>query len=188
MKINLTLAALTALLLFPVGMSAQMDERAPGIYTIIGEQSILLKQAFGGTTSGEVSVVGLDVSNQVFRYRGETSGVNASGIFVLVVNPKEKKSTDPFYKNMTPSDMIAVPLSVNHETGRREYDAGKTIEGYNVDKKIKLDFDWKRISDNSFEITVPGMTPGEYAFVFRSGKLCPFNYSRIICFTILESL
>jgi len=194
MKTRFLFAAILALVLFPTISFAQMDERKPGIYAIVGEESRQLLYSPPGIRPGNGGILGVEVGREVHNFKGETSGVEAADTFVLVVDPQNKtavktpKKYDPFIRNMTPSDMLLLPLTINQKKGRREYDEGLSIGGIGVgEEAARVDFDWERISENSFEIKVTGLAPGEYGFIFRYSKVFGFDYDGIYGFTIPEA-
>lgn len=187
-RIVFFIAAAVCLIASQTNSFAQLDERAPGLYAIVGEESIPLP-FFNGTTSvSTTNIVGFEVGNQKCSYKGAESGVVASDTFVMVINPEKKmltktlKSYDPFIKTMTPNNILVLPLSV--EKNKRVYDSGKTFMGINTQVKGRMDFEWEQITDNSFEIKVKGLIPGEYGFVFRVISIADFDYSAIFGFTI----
>lgn len=182
------LIALLFTLCFTAKASAQMDEREPGLYAVVGGQSIPLTYSNGTTYVGSTGILGVEVGRMKCTYRKPTSGVNAADTFVMVIDPerkaivKKRKSYNPFYKKMTPNNVLVLPLTV--DGNRRVYEEGKTIAGINVSIKDRMDFEWEQITDNSFEIRVQQLIPGEYGFVFRASKLAEFDYSGLFGFTI----
>lgn len=177
-------------LFFTANAYAQMDEREPGLYAIVGEQSIPLPFSNGTTSVGTTGILGVEVGRVKCAYRKPTSGVNAADTFVMVIDPERKaivkklKSYNPFYNKMTPNNVLVLPLTVDGK--RRIYEEGKIIAGINVSIKDRMDFEWEQITDNSFEIRVQQLIPGEYGFVFRASKLAEFDYSALFGFTIPE--
>lgn len=196
MKIHAALLASLALALLPVKSFAQLDERKPGIYAVRGGESVQLPYGYGlysGFGVGPASFLR-------YHYDGESSGVAADSTFVLVVDPKKKvgsvtpKKFDCFTRNLTPEDIVFLPLDVNEERQCREYDPGVVI-GYsagpvtvaaNAAIQERAGFEWEMISDNSFKITVHGLNPGEYGIAFRLSKLASFNYNAIFGFKVPE--
>jgi len=195
MKTKIIIAALVALAFFPIVSSAQSDEHAPGIYTLVGEEYIPLTYIYGSEAPG-VTVVG--VGRQKYNYKGVSSEVNASDTFILVIDPNKKtgvisaKKFDYFWKGMNPEDMLVLPLITNQKKNRREYDAGITIGvgsgsvsgGINLENKERATIEWEQITDNSFKIKVPNLEPGEYGFIFRIAKASSFMYESLFGFTI----
>lgn len=177
-------------LFFTVNAYAQMDEREPGLYAIVGEESIPLTYSNGTTSVTSTGILGVELGKKKCTYKGSSSGVIAADTFVLVIDPEKKsivrntKSYYPFIKTMTPNNMLVLPLSVVKD--KRIYEEGKTIAGINVSVKDRMDFDWEQISDNSYEIHVQNLIPGEYGFIFRATKLAEFEYSAILGFTFQE--
>ncbi len=186
----LIFAALLCTLSFTVNAYAQMDEREPGLYAIVGEESIPLTYSNGTTSVTSTGILGVELGKKKCTYKGPSSGVVAADTFVLVIDPEKKsivrntKSYYPFIKTMTPNNMLVLPLSVVKD--KRIYEEGKTIAGINVSVKDRMDFEWEQISDNSFEIHVQNLIPGEYGFIFRATKLAEFEYSAILGFTFQE--
>jgi len=197
MKKHIILAVSSALALISFTSYAQKDERAPGLYTVVGEESIPLSYSRSGGGSVSVGTMGVTVGHDTYKYSGTTSGVNASNTFILVINPDKRtgvitgKKFDMFIKGMTPDNMLLLPLVVNQKKERREYDAGTTVgianARINTSSQDRIQFTWEQISDNSFKIVVEDtLIPGEYGFIFRTSKLSQFNYSALLCFTVPE--
>lgn len=191
MKKNIVLfLALSCALLFSVKVSAQLDERAPGIYAIVGDQSIPLTYSNGSTSSSGFSVLGFEVAKKKYEYKEPTSGVNTSNTFVLVIDLEKKhivrsmKAYDPFVKTMTPDNLLILPLSVDGNT--RIYEEGKTYNGMSFEIKDRVEFEWEKITDNSFIIRIKQIIPGEYGFILRAAALGTFEYSTIYGFTYVE--
>ena len=190
-KILHTLAvAVICLTAFSVSSNAQMDEREPGLYAIVDGESIPLGYTSGSTSVSTTNVVGFEVGKSKCSFKGETSGTVTSDTFVMVIDPEKKaltrtmKSYNPFIRTMTPNNILILPLSVSK--GKRIYDEGKSVMGIKTEKKGRMDFEWEQISDNSFEIKVSGLVPGEYGFIFRVSKIADFDYSAIFGFTVAE--
>lgn len=177
-----------------------MDEREPGIYTITGGESIPLKysRALGQHTYSGPSYSGRTYEPYgIYKYDDITSGIDASDTFVLVINPKQivgvitAKRYNSFIKTLHPDNILIIPLAVNSEKQYREYNAWpeKDANGsvLTAEEKHRIDSEWKKISDNSFEIKTFGLRPGEYAFVFRLSEIAQFDYTAIFGFTIPEN-
>ena len=190
-KILHTLAvAVICLTAFSFSSNAQMDEREPGLYAIVDGESIPLGYTSGATSVNTTNIVGFEVGKSKCSFKGETSGTVTSDTFVMVIDPEKKaltrtmKSYNPFIRTMTPNNILILPLSVSK--GKRTYDEGKSVMGIKTEKKDRMDFEWEQISDNSFEIKVSGLVPGEYGFIFRVSKIADFDYSAIFGFTVAE--
>lgn len=189
-KARIIVATLLSTFFFAVNAYAQMDERQPGLYAIVGDESIPLTFSNGTTSVSTTGILGVEVGRTRCIYREPSSGVEASDMFVMVIDPEQKaivkklKSYKPFFKKMTPNDVLVLPLTV--DGNKRIYEEGKTIAGINVSIKDRMDFEWEQITDNSYEIHVQNLIPGEYGFVFRPSKLGEFDYSAIFGFTITE--
>lgn len=196
MKARIFIAAALALALLPTKSFAQMDERQPGIYTVVGQESRPLSYVYQLSASGSVGIMGVNVGHDTYKYKGTTSGVIASDTLVLVIDPSKNKGVitpkkfDIFVKSMTPDNIMILPLTVNEKKQRREYDAGTTIGIANASIKTKslqrIQFEWEQISDNSFMIKVADLTPGEYGVIFRMSKLGQFDFNALLGFTIPE--
>lgn len=193
MKASLNIAAFLALLIMPFSSHAQMNGLAPGIYAVTDTVSTPLKYSCGGAyveIAGVESVIRYEIVHEIFHYAGITSGVNASDTFLFVTDHSRKeivktmKEYDVFIRNMSPEDMVLFPLSVNSSKKRREYDASPTMRGFSGEENAAIDFEWKEISDNVYEITVHGLPAGEYAFAFRYSRFYPFDFTAIYGFTI----
>lgn len=79
---------------------------------------------------------------------------------------------------------------VNHEKHCREYEATITTS-FNLfvsleENENTVDFEWERISENSFKISLFDVNPGEYAFIFRNSEGLYYDYNIIYDFTISE--
>lgn len=189
-KARIIVATLLSTFFFAVNAYAQMDERQPGLYAIVGDESIPLTFSNGTTSVSTTGILGVEVGRTRCIYRKPSSGVEASDMFVMVIDPEQKafvkklKSYKPFFKKMTPNDVLVLPLTV--DGNKRIYEEGKTIAGINISIKDRMDFEWEQITDNSYEIHVQNLIPGEYGFVFRPSKLGEFDYSAIFGFTITE--
>lgn len=197
-----TIIAVLALFVIPVKSFAQLDERAPGIYTVVGEESIPLPYIYGMESGSSVGIGIVSIGSAKFTYKGATSGVNASDTFVLVIDPEKKtgsaspKKFDMFLKTMTPEDMMFLPLTTNEKKQRREYDTGTGVGigigpvgiGTNTENKERNGFEWEMISDNSFKIKVSDLAPGEYGIIFRQTKIGQFMYNNLFGFTVPEAV
>ena len=189
-SVLLTAAAIAvALLANSFKAYAQMDERAPGIYAVIDGESTPLTYTNGGTSTSSTNVLGVEIGKRKQTYKGETSGVQATDTFVLVINPEKKaitktlKTYDPFIKTLTPDDLIIVPLEV--QKNKRVYNEGVSLQGFNLDSKGRVPFEWEQISDNSFIITA-AMLPGEYGIVFKPARLGEYDFNSIFGFFVAE--
>lgn len=204
MKRRIFLFAILAFSFISFDSFAQLDERKPGIYAIVGEDFYPLSYSYAVGTGSSVGIGPVSIGTTKYNYKGETSGVIASDTFVLVIDPEKKsggtissKKFDCFHYKMTPDDMLILPLVTNIKKQRREYDpgtgigigvgvgavsvgAGATVGG----ETERAGFEWERITDNSFKIKVSGLLPGEYGIVFRIAKLGTFNYAPLFGFTI----
>lgn len=167
---------------------AQMDEREPGLYAINPLNESKLTPQGASKSNKSNAVFGIEIGNAKLLYKGVSSDTSASGKFIMVIDPEQKaikqtlKEYDVFVKSMTPDNMIIVPLEV--EKNRRVYCEGKTINGFNTEKKDRVPFTWEQITDNSFVIYAD-VTPGEYAIVFRPAKLGEYNFNTVFDFTVV---
>lgn len=180
---------ITAFLLAAYTMSAQNDPRDPGLYAIMGDESIPLEYQSGTASDSGTSLLGIvELGHKKYIFKGPSSSVTADSIFVMVCNLEKKhitrtlKKYDIFVESMTPDNIVVIPLEV--QKNRRIFSEGTSINGFNTEMKNSLSFEWERLSDNSFLITVHGLVPGEYAFAFRAAKLAPFDFTAIFGFTI----
>lgn len=190
MKRLFALVAAATSVFFAGNSYAQTDEREPGLYAIVGEESVPLAYTNGTVHSSSTGILGVEFGKKYCTYKGASSGVVASSTFVMVIDPEKKaitrsmKAYNPFIKTMTPNNVLVLPLSVDKD--KRVFEEGKSIAGINISVKDRMDFEWEQISDNSFEIRVLNLIPGEYGFVFRPAKLGEFDYSGLLGFTIPE--
>ena len=168
---------------------AQNDSREPGLYIVNGEESTLMTTQTGSISSSSTGLLGIDLGKTKYNFKGATSGATSSGTFVMVINPEKKNVTmglkkyDVFVSSVTPDNMIIVPLEV--VKNKRVYEAGKSINGFNVSTKDSLPFEWEPLTDNSYTIKVD-LTPGEYAIVFKATKHANFEFTRVFGFTVPE--
>lgn len=185
MNTRITIAAILVFILFPLRIFAQSNELSPGIYTIVDGKSIPLTYTYGGSnTRYDLYFEGNELSPVYFRYRGETSNVEASDTLIYVIDPASHHTYNPFNKWMNPNGMIVIPLNVNIKKAYREYNLGIGSDNINDDEMPREDFEWEKLDKTTFQITLANLNPGEYGIVFRKGKFGPFDYTRIHCFTI----
>jgi len=193
MKNFFTIFTLVALLLFTVESEAKQKSVTPGIYSLNGETLVPLNFSYSTTSVEGKNVMGVEVSYETYKYKGESSGVEASGSFILVTNPKkwevEKKfkKYDPFVRNLKPTKLIIVPLTVNSEQKYREYYLGMKLQGMNAQSRTEMKFDWEELSDNIYRIDVQYLVPGEYAIIFTDSRLLGPDFSAIYGFTITDT-
>lgn len=172
---------------FALTALAQDEKLDPGIYAIVDNEATHLAYTNGITSNSGLNVVGIEVGKTKVSYKGETSGVKATGKFIMVIDPERKmirktpKLYDPFIKTMTPDMMMIIPLEV--AKGKRIYDGGTSLEGINTKKQTRVSFEWELVDENTFEITAD-LTPGEYAFIFKPAKLGPYDFSSIYGFFV----
>ncbi len=177
----------TACLLFASAAFAQSEKLAPGIYAIIDSTATHLSYTPGVAANSGINVIGVELGRTKFTYKGESSGVNATGKFVLVIDPEKKgirktpKIYDPFIKSMTPELIMIVPLEV--VKNKRVYDEETSIQGINTKKKTRVEFQWKIVDEYTYEITAD-LQPGEYAVVFKPAKLGAYDFSSIYGFYV----
>ena len=174
-------------LLFATASFAQGEKLAPGIYAIVDGTATHLTYTPGKSVKSGLNVIGVEVGKDKFKYSGESSGVAATGKFVMVIDPEKKGITktpkvyDPFVKSMTPDLIIIVPLSV--VKNGRVYDEGTSIQGIKTKKKARVEFQWEPIDENTWEITAD-LQPGEYAVVFKPAKLGAYDFCSIYGFYV----
>lgn len=179
------LSSLLSVLAFSFAASAQNLE--PGIYSVVDGNATHLVYANGTAISSSNNIIGLEIGDTKYKYKGETAEVEVKDKIVMVINPDKKvikktmKQYDPFVKSMTPANIIIVPLVV--DGGKRMYDSGRTIEGLNTQRKERVEFEWEMVDDNTFEITAK-FEPGEYAIIFRPAKLGEFDFTSIYGFYV----
>lgn len=167
--------------------SAQNEKLESGIYSVIDGNATHLVYTNGAAISSSNNLLGLEIGDTKFKYKGETGEVEVKDKIVMVINPAKKvikkttKQYDPFVKNMTPANIIIVPLEV--ADGKRVYDSGRTVEGINTVRKERVEFEWEMVDDNTFEITA-SFEPGEYAVIFRPSKLGEFDFTGIYGFFV----
>jgi len=181
---------IATLLLCPLLLLAQDILLQPGIYTLVDETPVPLKFCYGISSVQGKNTLGVEVAYETYRYRGETSGIEASDTFILVIDPARKEVVkkfseyNPFVRNMKPARMIIVPLAVNPENQCREYYPGMKLEGVNVQERPEMKFDWEEIGDNTFKIKVQDLRAGEYAIIFKIAGLQGPDFNAMFGFTI----
>ncbi|MCQ2153872.1 MAG: hypothetical protein MJY44_04820 [Bacteroidales bacterium] len=185
-RLEIFAAALAGALLVTVSASAQDERLAPGIYAVVDGTPTHLTYTPAVNVKSGINVIGVEVGNSRFDYKGETSGVTATGKFIMVIDPERKvlrktpKIYDPFVKTMTPDLIMIVPLEV--VKGKRVYDRGVSVQGIDTRKHNRMEFQWELVDENTFEITA-ALLPGEYAFVFKPAKMGSYDFSSIYGFT-----
>ena len=187
--IKLTAASLLCLL--SITVSAQNDTRAPGLYAIVGGESIPLVYSNGTSSNSGTGFFGaIEVSRQQYIYKGASSGIVADSTFVMVCDMGKKTVTrtlrkyDIFISTVTPNNMVAVPLEV--KKNKRIYSEGTAINGINTKMRTSLGISWEQITDNSYLITVHGLVPGEYGFVFKTARFDNYDFTAMFGFTVPE--
>lgn len=180
---------LAAVLLVSFTLSAQNDPREPGLYAIIGDESVPLAYQGGVASDSGTSFLGIiEVGQKKYTFKGASSDMPAGNTFVMVCDLERKhitrslKKYDVFVESMTPDNIVVIPLEV--QKNKRVFDEGTSVNGFNTEKKTSMKFEWEKLYDNSFLITVHGLVPGEYAFAFRAAKLAPFDFTAIFGFNI----
>lgn len=195
-KTRLILTALLALslssILFPFRSYAQLDEREPGLYTIVNGESRKLSYSTTSQTPSSFSVhfFGIDKDYRAYRFRGGTSGVEASDTFILVVDPEKGSGVisgsrfEAFLRNMTPDDLIILPLLSFENCRDLRTNPVRAVGPINYSSPMfGMDYEWKQISDNSFEIRVLGLLPGEYGIATRMSSISKYDVWALHCFT-----
>jgi len=186
MKIHFT--AILVLFLIPLNLSAQFDERDPGIYAVVDgkmnklEYSDCLLSIKDGSYKGKVDMF----------FEGHTSGTPASDSLIIVIDPKKHSYTAnrPFFMYLTPNYMKIVPVIPLPDIDCRGYSPGSDFYVGSLDiiqQREGLDFEWEYLTDNSFAIKVLHIQPGEYGVYFRSSVSSTFSLYGIFGFTVPES-
>lgn len=171
-----------------VSLFAQDDTLAPGIYSVNGDEYEKLPFSVAGGGDSGVNVLGLELGKVQYFYKGAESGVKSTGSFVMVIDPEKKvvkgsmKDYNPFIKDMTPENIIIIPLEVKKK--KRVYSEGLTVMGFNTERKARMSFTWERISDNSFRIETEPLVPGEYGIVLKFSKVGKYYYEYLFGFTV----
>lgn len=170
-----------------IAASAQEATLAPGIYAVAGEEFTHLAYSNGTAINSGTNLLGFELGNHKYKYKGATSGVQATNKLIMVINPEKKgisktpKKYDPFIKSMTPANIIIIPLEVVKD--KRIYDEGTLVEGINTTRKARMEFEWEMVDENTFEI-VGNFAPGEYAVVFKPSKLGELDFTSIYGFFV----
>lgn len=177
MKTRFAALALLALLLMPVRALAEVDPREPGIYAVVGDQSVKLSYLRSTIVSYGTDFI---YGSQVYYKGAHANVVTDTRTFVLVVDTEKTFFTikKPFVKGLTPVHMRFLPLVVDEKHNRRNYDAGlKVGNGWIYEEDLGVKFEWEQITENSYLITLPeGMVPGEYGFSFCKTRLNPYDF------------
>jgi len=165
-----------SILLLPISLSAKLDDRKPGLYAIVGEQSVPLRFT-------RSSVIYNYMDRMQVRYKRKTSSVTASNTFVLVTDPNQimYRCNEPYASNFDPGNIIILPLNVNNDFDRREYDVQTyrtTMGTVAMAQRPGVEFEWEKISDNSYIINVKDIVPGEYGISTRIANLSDFDYQQ----------
>lgn len=179
------------MVLFSMFAVAQNDEREPGIYAVVGEESVPLTFIQGSTSNSNTGILGIEISKQKKEYKGLTSDTVVPKDFklVLVCDMNRKNITqtlkkyDVFVSSITPDHMIIVALEPAKKN--RVYDWGTALNGFNTKKQGRVDFTWEQVTDNSYLIQAE-LEPGEYAVVFKPAKLGEYNFDTVFDFTVTE--
>lgn len=180
----------TSCLIFAASAFAQEEKIAPGIYAVVDSTYTHLTYTPGVSHQGGVSILSVEVGHSQYTYKGASSGVKAVDRFIMVVDPasraliKTPKRYNPFFKDMNPNLIIIVPLDI--QKGKRIYDEGASVQGFNTKKKDRIPFEWELVDENTFEIRTAPLSPGEYAFVFKPAKLGVYDFCSIYGFFISE--
>lgn len=181
------ITTIAACLVFASASFAESEKLAPGIYAIVDSTATHLSYTPGTAVHSGLNIIGVELGNSKFTYKGESSGVKATGKFVMVIDPQKKgirktpKIYDPFFKSMTPELIMIVPLEI--AKNKRIYDEGMSVQGINTEKKARVDFQWELTDENTYEITAE-LQPGEYAVVFKAAKLGPYEFDSIYGFYV----
>ena len=168
---------------------AQSERLEPGIYAIIDSTATPLTYSNGVAANSGINIIGVEVGSTKYNYKGETSGVKATGKFIMVIDPEKKmivktpRKYNPFIRTMTPELIMIVPLEVAN--GKRVYDGGTSLQGINTKKHTRMEFQWELVDENTYEITADLM-PGEYAVIFKAAKLGEYDFSSIYGFYVEE--
>lgn len=176
---------------FSAVSSAQDDTKLePGIYAVIDGVKTPLLYTNGVTANTSTNIVGIELGKRKYSYKGETAGVQAKDTLIMVINPEQKnikrtpKKYEPFIATMDPNSIIIVPLEV--KKGKRSFDEGLLVAGIQTEKKNFVPFEWELVDEITFQITAPGMKPGEYGVVFKPAKLGNYDLSAIFGFCVTE--
>ncbi len=183
----LTIAALFCAITFAAAQEPEV-QLEPGIYSVIDGAYTPLVYCRGTENSSSQNILGIEIGDKKYKYKGESAEVPVTDRIVMVINPERSaikatlRSYDPFVKDMTPGHIIIVRLTV--DKNKRYYDKGTTVSGFNVEKKGRVEFEWDMIADNTFEITAD-FEPGEYAVVFKPATpLGEFDFTAVYCFCV----
>lgn len=168
---------------------AQEEKPAPGIYAVVDSAYTHLTYTPGVSHQGGVNILAVEVGHSRYTYKGDSSGVNADGKFIMVIDPKSRmliktpKKYNPFFKDMNPNLVMIIPLGSSK--GSRYYDEGTSVQGFNTKKHERIAFEWELVDENTFEIRTGDLAPGEYAFVFKPAKLGAYDFTSIYGFTVI---
>lgn len=184
---KIILSALASTLLC-LNLSAQNESLEYGMYAICDGAPVEMHAVKGIAHHSGVSVLGVDLGDTKYEYKGATSKIQASGEFLMVCDSTVAvvynafKNFNPCGKTMTPDNIIIVPLEVV-KNKNRIYDMGETINGFNTARKERVEFSWEQVEDRTYLISCDP-EPGEYCIVFRLDRLGKYEYSRVFDFTI----
>lgn len=178
-----------AILMFAATAFAQGEKLEPGIYSIIDSSATHLKYTPGIASNSGFNVVGIEVGDAKYKFKGATSGVKVTDRIRLVIDPQKKvirktpKVYEPFIKSMTPELLIIVPLDVVKD--KRIYDEGTSVEGFRTKKHTRVEFEWELTDENTYDITAD-FEPGEYAVIFKPARLGAYDFCSIYGFYVEE--
>lgn len=163
----------------------------PGIYSVIDGTYTPLVYCRGTEASSATNILGIEIGDKKYKYKGASAEVPVTDKIVMVINPERSvmkatlRTYDPFVKDMTPGHIIIVRLTV--EKNKRYYDKGTTVSGFNVERKDRVEFEWELIGENTFEITAD-FEPGEYAIAFKPATpLGEFEFTAVYGFCVEAS-
>lgn len=180
---------IAAFMMAAITMSAQNDPREPGLYAIMGDESVPLVYQSGTASDSGTSFLGIvELGEKTYIFKGASCNTLTDSTFVMVCDLEKKhiarslKKYDVFVESMTPANMIVLPFEV--QKNKRIFSEGKTVNGFSTEKKTTIKFEWEKLYDNSFLITIHGLTSGEYGFAFKPAKLGQFDLTAIFGFSI----
>jgi hypothetical protein len=142
--------------------------------------------AGGGIKSvlnGRTSKNKLLITNQIFTLKINRNVDAAGNRISSIVNQQF------FSDAQSPNDFALIKLNTNISKSQRSIKTGSmsVIGGYRfqIKKKLYIDFDWKEISPNKYEIKT-NLEEGNYAFVFVGTTA--FSNNALYTFTVVKFL
>lgn len=155
---------------------AQQLNLEPGLYSYDGEQYTAIP--IERTRDRGMGINKFFFSN--IHLRGATSDVQATGEFVMVVDPDRvsirqgMRKAKVFARWLTPDCLRIVALEQHHNRRTLFAEVGVSVISLDLASAKTIPIAWEPIGDNAYRL-VAELTPGEYAIQFAPGHNEPFS-------------